>query len=620
MKNQTNLLIILFFFTAFISVAQNRERQRLWHDGWEANFSIGPTLFWGDMSDDVSFPAAKFIKKDEGKFAASAQLNKYVGPLGLQLQLVGGFYGGARTKWNPPTNNPLLFQGSFLQYDAQLAFDPIKLFGGYKPDRRFSFEGHGGIGMIHFNSTKTQTITNTKTNVKDKATVIPFGATLKYRITGNLILTGSNFWAYAYDSDLLDAHKGSGSNINDIYSFTSLGITYLFSMPERAPREPRIIKEPDKIPDPVIAVTPRKDDAGELTTKVIISLPSEVVLGEEFTIDVRIETKNLPASARLQQTFPFGFSVNPPEQSDGEYRFRDMIMSMNWNPYPQSNILQFSYKAKALDLKAGDYNIPGLLLYQEDNIDKVYQFKNSITIKAPPVIAVTEKTDTPVIKTDVTPVTKVDETPVIKTDVTPVKKPVVPATVAVSPAVPVAMSGLEYRVQVRAIYGGKESANRIQRELKLAGPVFEDLHKGFYKYSTGQFTTYAEANALKNSLREQNLVPDAFVVAYYNGVRLNSLAEVPDIQQKQTPSTTPAQGVSYKIQIAAISSGSSLSAGHFANQYGLSDPISVETHNGLKKFTLGQFTDSALAQEYLQQIRQKVPDAFIVKYINGSRQ
>lgn len=611
--------------TAFLLVmayeiqAQEADRPHLWRDRWEWTLNLGPTLFWGDMSDDVNQPFEKFLKQDENKFSFSAGLNKYVGPFGFRTQVIAGRFSGVRNKWSDGVPASSAFVGNIIHYDLKISLDPITLFAGYNPNRRIGIEGYGGIGNIHYNSTKTNTITNqTSGTIKSSSLVVPFGGSLKYRINDKWGVQGSNIWVYAFKDDL-DAHVGTGTNINDMYSYTSVGVTYRFALPERKPKPPVYRPDPEVKPDPVIAEKPRviSDTEGELSTKVLVSLPEEIEQGEEFTIDVRIEMAAAPASARIQQTFPYGFSITQPEDSKGEYRFRDMIMSINWNPYPETNILQYSFKAKALDIKPGEYNIPGLLLYQVDNVDKVYQFKNMVTIKQPIPVVTVEKITEPEKTVVVEPVKPAVTEPVKPATTTPTK----PATTVTAPPAPLA--GLEYRVQVRAIHGGKESANRIQNELKLSTPVFEDLHRGYYKYSTGQFTNYQEANELKNYLRANQTTSDAFVVAFYNGQRLNSLADVPAAASMQTPASsapqTRVQGTSYKVQIAAVSKSSQHTASHFATLYGITEPISEEMHNGLRKFTVGSFTEYTTALQYLQQMRQRVKDAFLVQYVDGIR-
>ncbi len=84
--------------------------------------------------------------------------------------------------------------------------------------------------------------------------------------------------------------------------------------------------------------------------------------------------------------------------------------------------------------------------------------------------------------------------------------------------------GIEYRVQIRARYGHKISTAELARSYNLPqDEIMESTHKGYFIYTIGNFASYDEAVVKRNSIRSQNKVYDAFIVAFKNGVRLDKL-------------------------------------------------------------------------------------------------
>ncbi len=93
---------------------------------------------------------------------------------------------------------------------------------------------------------------------------------------------------------------------------------------------------------------------------------------------------------------------------------------------------------------------------------------------------------------------------------------------------PVVKSGVEYRVQFYT----------SPRQLKLSDPRFKALknlsfyeHNGMYKYTSGNFASFNEANNHKVTVKT-NGFSDAFVVAFNKGKRL-SISEAKEISKKQ---------------------------------------------------------------------------------------
>lgn len=88
------------------------------------------------------------------------------------------------------------------------------------------------------------------------------------------------------------------------------------------------------------------------------------------------------------------------------------------------------------------------------------------------------------------------------------------------------ITGLEYRVQIRAKYGREVSIQHLSNTYNIpTSEIRENNHNGFYIYTIGSFNTYEQAREKRNYLRSYNGITDAFVVAFRNGQRLNKLPQ-----------------------------------------------------------------------------------------------
>jgi len=86
------------------------------------------------------------------------------------------------------------------------------------------------------------------------------------------------------------------------------------------------------------------------------------------------------------------------------------------------------------------------------------------------------------------------------------------------------MQNVEYRVQILAKFGTKISIAQVAKKYKLrAADIKEDAHNSFFIYTIGSFTQYEEAAQLRNTLKNEHGVFDAFVVAFRDGKRLDRL-------------------------------------------------------------------------------------------------
>ena len=80
-------------------------------------------------------------------------------------------------------------------------------------------------------------------------------------------------------------------------------------------------------------------------------------------------------------------------------------------------------------------------------------------------------------------------------------------------------SGMTFSVQIFALRNDKYTVQEVRDKYNLSLDVYKDTSNGWYRFSVGSFTSYADAKALKNQMRNRGF-KGAFIASYNNGVRV----------------------------------------------------------------------------------------------------
>jgi hypothetical protein len=250
-----------------------------------------------------------------------------------------------------------------------------------------------------------------------------------------------------------------------------------------------------------------------------------------------------------------------------------------------------------------------------------------------------------------------DEIPEVLTDQIFVFTPNKSAAYSENKRIPSAVKlpeGLVFKVQIGAF------RNPIpQDHFRGFAPIMaEDAGNGITRYTAGLFKTFNMANEAKNAIRTIGY-PDAFVVAFYNGKRINinearamvdgsqltvnssqstvgSTQSTTNNQQSSTSNnkTIPAPKTNVELVEDGISTDVNKIQGvFFTVQVGVySKPITAEqlnnvtplnserTANGLIRYTSGTYPNLSEANAAKERIRTLgITDAFVIAYANGNR-
>ena len=560
-------LLSLFLIMAATNVTKAQSGDGDLNSAWSLNVNTGPSLLWGDMSDK-SDPFSKMFSP-ESKFSFGIIGRKGLGNVfGVNLQAIVGNVKGNRDEWSNGTpTGGFTSETFFTELNANLDVDLLNIFSA--ADRRLVNPYlKAGVGMTYFKANVTYQ--GIDYNGSEKSALdIPMGGGIRFDVSRRIGITLETTLHYTM-TDWFDGFSTVNSEANDWYSYTSVGMTYRF-VPKQSQKEPSYEEETDI--EEVVAETEVEPVKPKVPFKVEANMPSEIFQGDTFLVKIHVTVGDAKISGnmKLQQTLPKGFAVEAGSSSGARFDFTNQTINYFWSTAPTSNQFDVSYTVYAVNSEVGEVTIPGIALYTEDSVDKIANFPKNMNIKAfatkDMMLVVTEE------------------------------------------------SPLRYRIQVQAIYGGKTTAQEIQRRYNIDKEVHVDYEGGYTKYTVGEYMTYEEARIYRDQLRNNGL-PGAFVVGYYDDSRIKDIKQAVEIEKSGKtvmvvgPATTQNVNDVYRIQIAA--SSLNRSTYQIKSKYGVQEEVSKKYIGGLYKYTIGKFKSYEEAKKKLEQVKKNIPDAFIV--------
>lgn len=481
-------LLLLFAVT---SSGQDRE--------WTVQLSGGPTIFYGDIMDhELYFP--ELDNSTAWNFSGAITLGKRISPVfSLRGQLLYGKLGGTRMVSNR------YFEADIFDYSLQARIDINNIFAASNPYRFLNIYGLVGVGLSNWNTdlkdaTTDQVIASSggvDVGMLEMTTegFVPAGLGIDFRLSDRL---RANLEATIRltNSDRLDASEG-GSKY-DMYSYTSLGLTYSFGK-SKARRKKDLTNTSHYVKPltdkPVVTDTVTQPEK-PFEVSVESEMPGEIIAGQSFAVNIVLHKGDISGPATVRQVFPEGFEVQPLALAGGDFNFLSQVFTINWNELPFTKSVKLTYRVKTDNVKAGTYPISGIFTYTQDNNSKLKAFKNTIVVNAP-VITTQEEPQATDFNSGSSYERNLDFN-----------------------------NSTVFRVQIRARYRTKMSIESLQRKYNLDERIYESYHNGYYIYTTGNFATYEQARAFRQTLTYNNGVKDAFVVVFVNGKRLDKLSDL----------------------------------------------------------------------------------------------
>jgi len=546
---------------------------------WKAGANIGSSLLWGDVNSNGS-PFTRWFSNESSFTYGMTIQRKLSNTFWLQGGLQKGLLSGSRSSWSGDAAHAVInAKSSFLDYHLGLNVDFTSLFG-FKPDRLISIYGFGGFGMTHYNAQSYSDGVLYK-DLKGYTPMIPAGGGLTLRLNERWSLYGETNWRITF-SDEIDAYAGSGTVSEDIYSITGVGVLYTFG--PKKEKKPRIEVTPTPV-EPEVAKVFVPANVSQST-----NLPTEVQSNSEYLVTNTINKDTLKGKGEYSLGIPEDFYLSNVQSNGGKVTQDSTRLTITWDELPTEPII-LSYKLTTGGLDKENYNMSGSFSYAENNENKVKTFNNRVNLKSD-VVAQNQNANQ-----NANPVTaNPTNTNQQSIEVGPLTK-----------------AGLEYRVQVAAVFGGTTSKRLLQKRLGLTDEIYEDSYKNSYRYTVGSFQKYSEA-VQHAALSKVN---GAYVVVFKDGKYIGQLENVND-DIKDTDGVKPS-GTTYKVQIAA-SKGRPYSIAKLAYKYGVEETDVTEDKIGdWFQYSVGTFNTMDEAKSLLSTLKVKLPEAYIIKFVDGNR-
>lgn len=563
-----NLAMLLYFSGSNMAFGQSSQDYH-----WYINANAGLTQMYGDVSNG-SNPIDKL--DNETEFGYGIRLGKFISPVFHgHFQFINAKFKGFKE------SSDLQFKTDLMEFQLGTTINLLNLFGE-KRNRTVNLYGLLGVSAITFRSQASRTSTGEIVNgfgyadngkgektSPETAFAIPFGAGLDFKLANRWYLNLEAGFRTTF-TDKLDAQEKG--NANDPYYYSSLGISYNFKTRKA------------KQPEPVV-VEPPADPFANTYVDLQYFFPQELTSMDEFTMKCKIYKGAITGKGELTQILPIGFNVTDTVIGNARVEFKNYTLSLYWDEMPADSIFEISYNVE-LDKIYG--TLPMVSILYLDTLKKDYRFKTDIFIKR---------------KIIAEPIVVVEDIPEEEEMESPSEK-------------------VEFRIQVRAAYKRQMSTDSLKRVLNIDNEITEERVNNWYKYSIGSFKTYDEARAFRKEFVKQKMLKDAFIIAYFDDQRLNTLSELKEIAPETLPGGTTKyeeNGVCYRVQILALMH-KRVAPAVLQDMYQIEEEVNEETYHNWRKYTVGSCKSKSKALKLrLELIEKGIEGAFIVAYTNGER-
>ena len=567
------LLVLLFSaITVMVSAQSSLNYQ------WYINANVGLSQYFGDIQTENNH----FSKlQNETDLGFGVRAGKYISPVfSAHFQFLNANLKGQKGE------NGIKFKSDLMEYQLGGTVNFSNLFFKNK-ERRISIYGVAGVGAIFFRSearTHDGDLVNDcgyttngdrKKSKRESAFVFPLGAGLDIKLTDRLYLNLESVLRLT-NTDKLDAMiKGSQM---DAYYYSSLGLSYNFI----AKKAKEVTEPPPEIIE--IAEVPFANE----NVDIVYYIPRELNSFDEFEMKCEVHKGNIDGKAELVQILPIGFDVLDTVIDNARMEFKNYTLNLYWDELPEDSVFEISYTVK-LDRIYG--NLPLTSILYIDRTEKEYKFRTNVFINR----AESE-----------------EELAKINEDEQIAEKELMPPE-----------DKVEFRVQVRASGDKRIPLQRFANNYHIREEVKEDFDGSWYRYSVGVFADYFEAKDYRNKIVTENIINDAFVVAFFNGERLDSISQLiqlaPDFYPLKISAKERERGTVFRIQILALKDGRA-NISELKNKYNINREIHEEIYNNWSKYTIGDcgYLDEAKKLR-LELIDKGLTGAFIVKFEKGER-
>jgi len=407
---------------------------------------------------------------------------------------------------------------------------------------------------------------------------------------------------------------------------------------------------------------------------ITLNMPTSANAGEEFLVEVTINKGNIEGFARFEQSLPVGFTAVARKTANGNFRFENQKVKIQWMQVPFDQQIVISYAVQVGPTVSGNFKFGGKFSYVLNNaVQTASVTSKSITIIGDETLAGTEAGATTTYSYQNVSLKDVDcirQKPYLndnneiivnllinKGDLTGFGK--------VQEQIPTGYKAESLRSK-NSIFTFKNSIIKflwmnmpndpqfvVSYKLIPEGNIPDDeafIITGTFSYEENKRTktiniadrkvdldnfkgdelvaTTTKPKEQENpTTQQESTTKTSTVITQPEETATNVVADNTQ-PETQTPSGnlsdityTPSpdqNGIAYRVQIAA---GHNLVSEKYFKKLNITDEVQIEIHQGWHKYTVGNFPIYKDARDYRIYIWNNTPihDAFVAAYNNGMR-
>jgi hypothetical protein len=320
------------------------------------------------------------------------------------------------------------------------------------------------------------------------------------------------------------------------------------------------------------------------TVDASYTLPDSAFAGIPFEIGLKINRGNIEGIARIQQEWPLGFSVNEVENAGAIFSMSKSQLQFLWITLPKSQELNLRFEVTANKEYAGNIEIPMVFIYLKDDVRK--------EIVLPSMKMIIHGKENYALDN-------------LKQAIKPLE-----TTAQVIPKKSIQEKQIEQAtISEKSTQSDKKST--LTKE-KATPPNVLPVKKADINMEKSKSDSLSQ-NKAQTSKQNATIPPTNLETS-------NKKSSNIDIKKKgETPaSSSTVSVISFKIQLAALPQKSALTT--IAKEFEISEKeISEEKHNGLFKYTYGEFPSLAEARKKMSANKHMKSKSFVAGYRNGKR-
>lgn len=337
-------------------------------------------------------------------------------------------------------------------------------------------------------------------------------------------------------------------------------------------------------------------------------IPSSVAPGQEFTVELNISKGDISGFAKLQHDLPTGFNAVAGESANSTFSFKDRKVKFLWMSLPPASDITVTYKVKVDAGVTGNQILEGNFSYIRNNETEKFTLPKDIIVVSDQVAAAQQSAND-----------KIVEDQRKKAEAAEAAR----AAAAAQESKSSEPSGDQGVAQSESAAASNTSADRdAKAEADRAAAAERDAK------AKADRAAAADRDAKAKADREAKAEADRVAAeAKKEAQRQKEEAKKAERAAQQASSSSSREsamlksvpGLVFRVQVAA--GANSVDPGIFGRKYNINETISVEEHEGMFKYVVGEFGSYRAAKTFCNDLRDNnnVDGPFVTAYNNGVR-